>query len=232
MKSSIYELRKSDELGTELHETSQGVQEVGPYDVLCGNHPDAVSNVGNFRFRVTLDLAIEQFKTAKSNKDRTNMIKRVTDIVQSTGGRFLIRTRNSWSELEPRETNDKVGYALRERAVALSSAKEFVQLQKFSMTLPSSRNLHPSMFYKKHPVTSVSNRPNHSGKEVTFCLPLPSRLDRQARSVPRMNDSADNSFEPIQWPPRQNENCTSPMSDEDLLRALEGSVLYKRPRHC
>lgn len=91
---------------------------IGPYDVLCGRHKDAFNNVGNRRFRVTVSLALERYLLAPTRQDRSIVIASVVDLVRENGGHFLQWKLGQWVELDDKNTQAKVGHALRDMAVA------------------------------------------------------------------------------------------------------------------
>jgi hypothetical protein len=105
--------------------------ELGQYDVICGRSKMAFNNVGNRRFRVTISLALERFVGAPSRKDKSVVIRSVTDLLLGNGGRFLQQVNKNESsssgvifyELNKKQSRLKVGHALRDMALAASRAE-------------------------------------------------------------------------------------------------------------
>jgi hypothetical protein len=105
--------------------------EMGQYDVICGRTKMAFNNVGNRRFRVTISLALERFVGAPSRKDKSVVIRSVTDMLLGNGGRFLQQVNKNKSggsgvvfyELNKKQSRIKVGHALRDMALAASRAE-------------------------------------------------------------------------------------------------------------
>jgi hypothetical protein len=109
--------------------------EVGQYDVICGRSKMAFHNVGNRRFRTTISLALERFMKAPERKDKSVVIRSVTDLLMGNGGRFLQQVPKNKSgsssrrsglvfyELNKKQSRLKVGHALRDMALAASRAE-------------------------------------------------------------------------------------------------------------
>ena len=95
--------------------------ELGLYDVICGRHKAAFDNIGNRRFRVTVSLTLERYINASTRKEKSAIINSIADLVRSSGGRFLQRQDGAWVELNEKHSNQKVGHALRDMAVAAAT---------------------------------------------------------------------------------------------------------------
>jgi hypothetical protein len=92
--------------------------EIGPYDVICGRNGAAFNNTGNRRFRVTIEINIQQYVAATSRNEKSNVISSVLKMMRGCGGRFLKkRGSHSWIDIGDQRAREKVGHALRDRAV-------------------------------------------------------------------------------------------------------------------
>ena len=91
------------------------LDELGPYDILCGRGRQSWNNIGNRRFRVIVNLNLKRYLDAPRRKDKSSVIQSIiTMIQQEMGGRFLKEKGNKLIELGKRETHEKVGHALRD----------------------------------------------------------------------------------------------------------------------
>ena len=99
-------------------------EQLGRYDVICGRHKAAFSNIGNCRFRVTVALFLARYKAASIRKDKSIIIHSVAALVRSNGGRFLQSHKGTWVELDDKMAHEKVGHALRDMAGKASSSKD------------------------------------------------------------------------------------------------------------
>jgi hypothetical protein len=106
--------------------------ELTPYDVICGRTKLAFNNTGNRRFRATITLAVERFKEAPERKDKSVVIRSVTDMLLGNGGRFLQQVNKNkmgnrsgifFYALSKQQSRIKVGHALRDMALAASRAE-------------------------------------------------------------------------------------------------------------
>jgi hypothetical protein len=88
--------------------------EIGTYDVLCGRHKAAFNNVGNRRFRITVALALDRYLSAKTRRDKSNVIRSIRSLVHSNGGRFLQMDHGQWIELNEERAHKKVAHAMRD----------------------------------------------------------------------------------------------------------------------
>lgn len=94
------------------------VEALGPYDIICGRNKLAFNNIGNRRFRVTVQLTMDRYMAATTRNETSKVIKYVADIVKENGGRFLRLSPNGkhWIELDKKHIHEKVGHALRDAA--------------------------------------------------------------------------------------------------------------------
>ena len=99
--------------------------EIGPYDVLCGRCKDAFNNVGNRRFRVTINLNIPRYLAAKSRHEKSAVILAIVRMLRNdVGARFLKRKGKELIELDEKQARSKVGHALRDMSVAQQQVAE------------------------------------------------------------------------------------------------------------
>jgi hypothetical protein len=93
--------------------------DVGPYDVMCGRHKSAFNNVGNRRFRVTINLNLPRYVEARPRHEKSAVIKSVVKFLQDeVGVRFLKPKGKGFIELNDTQTRSKVGHALRDMLLA------------------------------------------------------------------------------------------------------------------
>lgn len=142
------------------------VDNVGPYDVLCGRQREAFRNVGNRRFRVTVSLSLDKYLKAPTRYCKSNVIGAVVDQVKGTGGRFLKWWSNEWVEIDDKQAREKVGHALRDMALA----RENNLMRKKRCTGSVERFVrHPSFFYpcRESKANSISSEKFFDGVSVT-----------------------------------------------------------------
>jgi hypothetical protein len=94
---------------------------MGSYDIICGRCKEAFNNVGNRRFRVTIDLYLDEYLKTSSKKEKGKLIVSILRYLrQQIGVRFLkpVKGRSDeYIELGEPEAREKVGHALRDLAV-------------------------------------------------------------------------------------------------------------------
>ena len=96
------------------------IDELGPYDILCGRSGTSFNNVGNRRFRVTISINLQRYIDAPSRQDKGKVIKSVVRMLKDeVGARFLKKTKNGYVEMGEKKMREKVGHALRDMAVQL-----------------------------------------------------------------------------------------------------------------
>jgi hypothetical protein len=105
---------------------------VGPYDVLCGRHKAAFNNVGNRRFRITIELWLSKYNGVPSRTDKSLVIHEIVSLIKNNGGRFLHRSGGSWKELTEKQAREKVGHALRDMNLAARFNKKEGSMQEQS----------------------------------------------------------------------------------------------------
>lgn len=96
------------------------VEALRPYDIICGRNKLAFNNIGNRRFRVTVQLSMDRYMAATTRSETSKVIEHVANLVGENGGRFLRLSPGGkhWIELDKRHVHEKVGHALRDAAPA------------------------------------------------------------------------------------------------------------------
>jgi hypothetical protein len=98
--------------------TSQNLAVVGPYDIICGRCSTAFNNIGNRRFRFTINLNLQRYNDARCRRDKTEVIMSVVRLLrEDIGARFLKKQGKAWIELGEKQARGKVGHALRDLSV-------------------------------------------------------------------------------------------------------------------
>merc|ERR1712238_589784 len=62
----------------------------GPYDIVCGRNSGAYKNIGNRRFRVTIEMNLQRYIDSPTREEKTNTIKAIVHMLhEDIGARFL-----------------------------------------------------------------------------------------------------------------------------------------------
>ena len=132
---------------------------LGPYDIVCGRNKLAFNNIGNRRFRVTIQLSMDRYMAATTRNDTSNVIKHVANIVRQNGGRFLRLSPDGkcWIELDKKHVHEKVGHALRDAAPAKRESDSITN-NNFIGTRRSDQNTALQM---QEESTNILNTPPH-----------------------------------------------------------------------
>jgi len=94
-------------------------EEVGPYDILCGRDKLAFNNIGNRRFRVTMNLNMPRYLQATTRYEKSTVIISIVRMLRDeVGARFLKKKGKIYVEIDEKEARSKVGHALRDMRVA------------------------------------------------------------------------------------------------------------------
>ena len=68
----------------------QMLRELGPYDILCGRSSMAYNNIGNRRFRVTINLNLDRYIAAPTRHAKSHVIRELSSmLLNDVGARFL-----------------------------------------------------------------------------------------------------------------------------------------------
>lgn len=94
------------------------IQEIGPYDIICGRNNGAHNWVGNRRFRITIMMNLKKYTEAPSREEKTQVIKSVIELLLNTdevGARFIKKVgEGTYVRLKDKQIREKVGHAFRD----------------------------------------------------------------------------------------------------------------------
>jgi hypothetical protein len=122
------------------------------YSVLCGKGKDNFSAPGNCRFRITVQMFLQEYIDAKdSQTEKSIIVKKVMKILQDACpvGAFVTLKDGQWYEVDQRTAREKVGAFFRDCLAEhyRSSAKSKVAMRKmkreFGRQLDEAINLSP-----------------------------------------------------------------------------------------
>jgi hypothetical protein len=96
----------------------RSINNLGPYDILCGRCKTAFNHVGNRRFRVTISLNVQRYLDTKSRHGKSALIISIVRMLrEDVGARFMKKKGKVFVELDEKHAREKVGHALRDLAV-------------------------------------------------------------------------------------------------------------------
>jgi len=93
-----------------------------PYDILCGRNRNTFNNIGNRRFRITINMNVEKYDALHSRHERSKFIASLAHTMRyEVGFRFLKKNgKNSETvDLTDDEVRAKIGHALRDLSTVL-----------------------------------------------------------------------------------------------------------------
>ena len=94
-----------------------------PYDILCGRNRNSFNNIGNRRFRITINMNVEKYNALRSRHERSKFIASLAHTMRyEVGFRFLKKKSGKTSEtidLSDDEVRAKIGHALRDLSTVL-----------------------------------------------------------------------------------------------------------------
>ncbi|CAJ1937962.1 unnamed protein product [Cylindrotheca closterium] len=94
-----------------------------PYDILCGRNRNSFNNIGNRRFRITINMNVEKYNALRSRHERSKFIASLAHTMRyEVGFRFLKKKSGKNSEtidLSDDEVRAKIGHALRDLSTVL-----------------------------------------------------------------------------------------------------------------
>lgn len=94
------------------------IDEIGPYDIICGRNNGAQNWVGNRRFRITIMMNLQKYSEAPSREEKTQVIKSVIELLLNTdevGARFIKKVgEGMYVRLKDKQIREKVGHAFRD----------------------------------------------------------------------------------------------------------------------
>ena len=145
-----------------------------PYDILCGRNRNSFNNIGNRRFRITINMNVEKYNSMRSRHERSKFIASLAHTMKyEVGFRFLKRGKNpsETSELTDDEVRAKIGHALRDLSTVLRGEEEEDQEEDQQQEQKSLDSKVPRPGpYKKSDKTALSCA---LGDKVTSCsVPL------------------------------------------------------------
>jgi hypothetical protein len=116
-----------------------------PYDVLCGRSSHCFNNVGNRRFRITIEINLARYMAATTRAEKSRVIEQVLVLLRhEIGVRFLKPQANmrhggggGFIELDETRAREKVGHALRDLSVQRITGEGSTQ-PNTTASLPSS----------------------------------------------------------------------------------------------
>ena len=104
---------------SETHHSQAELQstktDVRPADVLCGRDKQSHSHVGNKRFRQIVMMHRQEYQSAPSRENKTNITCKIVNMIKECGGRFLKQdeTTGEWLVVSDHYAREKVSHALR-----------------------------------------------------------------------------------------------------------------------
>eukprot|EP00526_Cylindrotheca_closterium_P013946 CAMPEP_0113631676 /NCGR_PEP_ID=MMETSP0017_2-20120614/16461_1 /TAXON_ID=2856 /ORGANISM="Cylindrotheca closterium" /LENGTH=346 /DNA_ID=CAMNT_0000542195 /DNA_START=62 /DNA_END=1102 /DNA_ORIENTATION=+ /assembly_acc=CAM_ASM_000147 len=94
-----------------------------PYDIMCGRNRNSFNNIGNRRFRITINMNVEKYNALRSRHERSKFIANLAHTMRyEVGFRFLKKKSGKNSEtvdLTDEEVRAKIGHALRDLSTVL-----------------------------------------------------------------------------------------------------------------
>ena len=186
----------------------------GPFDVLLGRGRLIQEHLGNLRYRQMIDEHKDQYDSA-SKLEKTNIAKKVVQLVQASQGRFLKRDEGEdgggfWIEVDDETAREKVSHSFRNRRLGqtggagASHTKPIpaVSCSSSATSAPTSsnrRNSHPknsSVGPKKStPVSSPSNSHSNSTNNSNSDPAKWAKINKILLSRSETRDSDDISFD-------------------------------------
>merc|ERR1711935_1206994 len=102
----------------ECDNSNENVNEIGPYDIICGRNNGAHNWVGNRRFRVTIMMNLKKYTEAPTREEKTHVIKSVIELLldkKGVGARFIKKVgEEKYVRLKDKQIREKVGHAFRD----------------------------------------------------------------------------------------------------------------------
>lgn len=95
----------------------------GLYNVLCDRNLGSFHHVGNKRFRIICENYLSRYLTATTKRDKGAMFSdEIINTIGNAGGRFLAKDKkkDSWAEVNPLRSKEKVGHTLRRAAMLMA----------------------------------------------------------------------------------------------------------------
>lgn len=91
------------------------IDEIQPYDIICGRNNGSHNCVGNRRFRVTIMMNMRRYMNASTREDKTYVLKSVIKLLHEAGARFIKKVGDGkYVRLKDKQIREKVGHAFRD----------------------------------------------------------------------------------------------------------------------
>jgi len=94
------------------------IDEIGPYDIICGRNNGAHNWIGNRRFRVTIMMHLQKYTELPTREEKTQVIKSVIELLldkDGVGARFIKKVGEGvYERLKDKQIREKVGHAFRD----------------------------------------------------------------------------------------------------------------------
>ena len=94
------------------------IDEIGPYDIICGRNNGAHNWIGNRRFRVTIMMHLQKYTESPTREEKTHVIKSVIELLldkDGVGARFIKKVGEGvYERLKDKQIREKVGHAFRD----------------------------------------------------------------------------------------------------------------------
>lgn len=94
------------------------IDNIRPYDIICGRNNGAHNCVGNRRFRITIMMNLKQYAEAPNRDEKTQVIKSVIELLLDTeeaNARFIKKVGDGmYIRLKGKQIREKVGHAFRD----------------------------------------------------------------------------------------------------------------------
>ena len=97
-------------------EKTINLDQLQPYDVVCGRNSSAFNHVGNRRFRFSMMMNLQRYMDAPTREEKTKIINSLVRFLQDdVGCRFLTKVDSStYATMTNKQIREKVGHSLRD----------------------------------------------------------------------------------------------------------------------
>ncbi|CAB9524009.1 Nitrilase family, member 2 [Seminavis robusta] len=86
-----------------------------PCDVICGNKKETLTHPGNERFKVLMELRLQQYNRCTARQDKSDIVKEIINAVRDYDGHFLRQTdEGRWVDVGNIKAREKCGHAIRD----------------------------------------------------------------------------------------------------------------------
>ena len=108
----------SSKISLKGNEKVEYIEDIGPYDIICGRNNGSHNWVGNRRFRITIMMNLKRYTDSPSREEKTQVIKSVIETLLNTeeaGARFIKKVgEGMYVRLKDKQIREKVGHAFRD----------------------------------------------------------------------------------------------------------------------